>query len=208
MNVEQAYDQWSGQYDTNVNRTRDMEAMSLRETLADRYLGNCLEIGCGTGKNTAWLVKHAVHVHAIDLSSEMMAIARQKVDVGNVTFSKTDILQEQHFETGPYDLVVCSLVLEHIQDLGSLFRKILALMNPGAILYISELHPFKQYLGSKARFQTDQGQKVVTCFNHHVSEFLSEAAGAGLQFITLKEYFDGDEPDAPPRLLTLLFRKP
>ena len=30
MNTEQAYDQWAGQYDTNRNRTRDLEAVALR----------------------------------------------------------------------------------------------------------------------------------------------------------------------------------
>ena len=35
MNVQKAYDSWSAQYDTNLNKTRDMEALALQETLAD-----------------------------------------------------------------------------------------------------------------------------------------------------------------------------
>ena len=50
MDVEKAYNLWADQYDTNHNKTRDLEAISLRETLADLKFDNCLEIGCGTGK--------------------------------------------------------------------------------------------------------------------------------------------------------------
>jgi len=51
MNVEQAYDNWAAQYDSNHNKTRDLEAMELRETLAHVPNAACLEIGCGTGNS-------------------------------------------------------------------------------------------------------------------------------------------------------------
>lgn len=50
--VQQAYNSWAQQYDSNENKTRDLEARSLRETLAPLTFEHCLEIGCGTGKNT------------------------------------------------------------------------------------------------------------------------------------------------------------
>lgn len=52
MNVQQAYNIWADQYDTNQNKTRDLEGIALREILQDIHFENCLEIGCGTGKNT------------------------------------------------------------------------------------------------------------------------------------------------------------
>jgi len=52
MDVRNAYNIWAGQYDTNKNRTRDLEAVSLQQTLSDIQFDRCLEIGCGTGKNT------------------------------------------------------------------------------------------------------------------------------------------------------------
>ncbi len=79
MNVQQSYDSWSSQYDTNKNKTRDLEALSLRTTLLNIPFDSCLEIGCGTGKNTEWLVTRAGHITAVDLSEGMLAIARSKV---------------------------------------------------------------------------------------------------------------------------------
>jgi len=72
MNTRQAYNTWASQYDTNENKTRDVEAKALREILANIPFENCLEIGCGTGKNTEWLIQKAEHITAVDLSDEML----------------------------------------------------------------------------------------------------------------------------------------
>lgn len=42
MNVKLAYNFWTDQYDTNENKTRDLETIVLRETLADIEFVSCL----------------------------------------------------------------------------------------------------------------------------------------------------------------------
>ncbi len=79
MNTQQAYNSWSEQYDTNENKTRDLEAISLREHINGQEFEHCLEIGCGTGKNTAWLITQSKKVLAVDLSEEMLSKAKQKI---------------------------------------------------------------------------------------------------------------------------------
>ena len=59
MDTRQAYNLWSKQYDENINKTRDLEARAFRETLESYDFKYCLEIGCGTGKNTEWLLQKA-----------------------------------------------------------------------------------------------------------------------------------------------------
>lgn len=204
MNIREAYDDWSEQYDSNRNRTRDLEGSALRALMDSPTLGRVLEIGCGTGKNTEWLAERADRITAVDLSEGMLAKARTKVTASTVTFVQSDILQPWSFAEGPYDLVTFSLVLEHIEDLGSILRKTAEVLAPDGCVYIGELHPFKQYLGTKARFGNAQGTQVVPCFEHHVSEFVAAAHGAGLRVHNLREFFDADEPGAPPRVLTLL----
>ena len=54
-------------------------ALSLRETLAGQRFNRILEIGCGTGKNTAWLQGIGGEITAVDLSEGMLAEARRKV---------------------------------------------------------------------------------------------------------------------------------
>lgn len=53
VDVESAYRVWSQSYDVDDNRTRDLDFTILRTyglATADRDI---LELGCGTGKNTA-----------------------------------------------------------------------------------------------------------------------------------------------------------
>ncbi|ARS34019.1 class I SAM-dependent methyltransferase [Pontibacter actiniarum] len=207
MSIQQAYNSWASQYDTNKNRTRDLEAVALRATLAGIGFESCLEVGCGTGKNTEWLVRKAQHVTGVDLSEEMLERAKKKVNSNKATFVQADITQGWSFATQPYDLVSFSLVLEHIADLEHIFRKTAAVLRHGGHVYIGELHPFKQYSGTKARFDTEQGRQEVACYTHHVSDFVQAAKQHGLKLIDLNEYFDDNDRTSIPRILTLLLQR-
>jgi len=207
VNTETAYNKWAVQYDSHENKTRDLEAVALRELLSGIPFSSCLELGCGTGKNTEWLVKKAAHVTAVDLSEEMMARAREKVPDGNVQFVQADLLEEWRFDNRFYDLVVFSLVLEHIEDITTMIRRAAEVTAPGGHIYIGELHPFKQYTGSKARFETEEGLQVVDCYIHHISDFTCAAADNRLAIVLLKEYFDEGDRNGIPRILGLLLKK-
>ena len=206
MSVQKAYDSWSDQYDSNINKTRDLEATALRETLANIEFDSCLEIGCGTGKNTAWLLTKAKSITAVDLSIEMLAKAKQKINSEQVHFIQADILQDWNFVSTKYNLVSFSLVLEHIEDLEPIFNKVSKIIAAGGYVYIGELHPFKQYSGSKARFNTDEGEQIVSCFNHNISDFIKAAKQFGFGLVNMDEYFDEDDRNSIPRILTILLR--
>ena len=207
MSVKEAYNEWASQYDTNINLTRDLEGDALREILQNIPVENCLEIGCGTGKNTVWLAEHAKKLTAADFSESMLTKAKQKVDAAHVNFVQADINGEWPFEKNTYDLVCFSLVLEHIEDLDHIFGQVANVITTGGYIYIGELHPFKQYSGSKARFETDEGSKSPACFTHHVSDFIKAAKKFGFRLSDADEYFDNDTAGEIPRILTLLFQK-
>ena len=207
MDTRQAYNSWASQYDTNDNKTRDLEAQALRITLSNIRFGNCLEIGCGTGKNTSWLIEKANSITAVDLSEEMLAKAKDKIGSAKVDFKQADITSAWSFADGPYDLVTFSLVLEHIYDLDHIFREASKQLRPGGYVYIGELHPFKQYSGSKARFDTEDGVQVVECFNHNISDFVQTAKKYGLNPIDINEFFDNDDRSSLPRILMILLEK-
>lgn len=207
MNVKKAYNNWANQYDTNKNKTRDLEAIALRESLNSILFDTCLEIGCGTGKNTKWLVSKSKNIIAIDLSKEMLKKAKEKITSNNVQFIQADILKNWDFVTKPVELICFSLVLEHIENLDLIFKKVANSIAKGGYVYIGELHPFKQYAGTKARFETEEGIQIVTCFNHHVSDFTNSAIKYGFDILKIDEYFDDANTETIPRILTLLLKK-
>ena len=207
MEVGKAYNSWAARYDSNENKTRDLEAIALKKILVDKKFKHCLEVGCGTGKNTAWLINICDQITAIDLSEGMLAIAKEKLNSAKVNFSIVDITKDWDFAKPPYDLVTFSLMLEHIEDLDAIFEKLSHVTIAGSYVYIGELHPFKQYNGSKARFETESGTQVVTCFNHHVSDYTNAAKTFGFKLIHLDEQFDDQDRNQIPRILNLLFVK-
>jgi ubiquinone/menaquinone biosynthesis C-methylase UbiE len=207
MSVQAAYKKWSEVYDTNENKTRDLEGVSVIETLTDIHFDTCLEIGCGTGKNTVWLASKAKQITAVDLTQEMIEKAKLKVQVQNVNFVTADILQNWSFANQQYDLATFSLVLEHIENLDAIFQKLKNVIKVNGYVYISELHPFKQYAGSKARFDTGAGEQILECYNHNLSDFTNNSAKHGFNIVLVKEYFDDNNKSNIPRLLTLLLQK-
>ena len=207
MDVQQAYNLWAAQYDTNMNRTRDLEGLAMRSVLADLAFSSCLEIGCGTGKNTKWLAGQAQKITAVDFAAEMLDRARAKITDPRVSFVQADITQNWTFCQSTYDLVTFSLVLEHIEKLEPVFAAAARCLNKGGFVYVGELHPYKQYNGSKARFDTEAGTQELTCFTHHISDFVQAAQKCGLALAGLNEFFDEDYANGIPRILTLLLKK-
>lgn len=207
MDIQKAYNIWSEQYDTNENKTRDLEAGAIRKTLAEIQFSSCLEIGCGTGKNTAWLVTKAKQVTSVDFSEEMLAKAKEKIISDKVNFIQADITEKWKFTNQKFDIITFSLVLEHIENLDHIFSETAKVISAGGYIYIGELHPFKQYSGSKARFESEQGTQVLTCFNHHVSDFVQSAKKYGFDIADINEHFDDDDRNNIPRVLTIFLKK-
>lgn len=208
MDVQKGYNLWSESYDTDQNKTRDLEGVTLQSLLAGKRFGRTLEIGCGTGKNTSWLQHISDQIVAVDFSEKMLSKARQKISSPHVFFVQADIRQPWDFVEEPFDLVTFSLVLEHLEELAPPFQKAEQVLCPQGILYIGELHPFKQYGGTKARFSHENERTELPAFVHHVSDFIHAAQSFGLSLERMVEAFDEDPSNEIPRILSLVFKKP
>ena len=207
MNNQEAYNAWADNYDTVHNKTRDLEAIALRQSIQSQELLNILEAGCGTGKNTEWLQRKAENLICTDFSEEMLNKAKEKIKGKNVTFQQLDLRNEWDFSESYFNLIVCSLVLEHIENIDFIFQQAHKVLKTGGQFYIGELHPFKQYHGSKAKFDTEKGIFELECFVHHISDFFRAASKHNLECIDLKEWFDEDDRTSVPRILSMVFRK-
>ena len=204
MNNQQAYNVWAENYDTVENKTRDLEAKALRESVLPAKLLDILEIGCGTGKNTEYLLTKAKKLVGADFSAEMLAQAKEKIKAENVEFRQFDLRETWDFAENQFDLITCSLALEHIENIDFVFGQARKVLRANGLFYIGELHPFKQYQGSKARFETGSGVFELECFVHHISEFFEVAVKNNFQIVELKEWFDNDDKTQIPRLLTII----
>ncbi len=207
MSIQNAYNDWSASYDTDENLTRDLDQEVLQKMLASLHFNSILEIGCGTGKNTAFLSQIGGHVHALDFSQGMIEKAKKKVRVENVTFSMTNLAKRWPSEAEAHDLIVCSLVLEHIEDLTFIFSEAFRVLKKRGKFLINELHPFRQYDGKKARFSRGEKVTEIPAFVHHISDFTNAASNHGLTLVNIDEWWHEADQNKPPRLISFLFEK-
>ncbi|PYS25466.1 MAG: SAM-dependent methyltransferase [Acidobacteria bacterium] len=207
MLVNEAYKNWSATYDSDRNLTRDLDQQVTRRTFETQRFKSILEIGCGTGKNTAFLASIANKMLALDFSEQMIEKAKHKSSTDNVTFRVADITDPWLVADRSIDLVTCNLVLEHVEDLGFVFGEAARVLIEGGNLFVSELHPFRQYQGVVARFERNNERIEIPAFVHHISDFLNAAAGNNLALSSMKEMWHAEDENKPPRLISFLFGK-
>ena len=207
MSIEKAYNIWASQYDSNLNLTRDLDKKCTIETLKNLDFKNVLELGCGTGKNTEWLLKKAERIIGIDFSQEMLHKAKAKIVDKRVLFKKADLSKDWEIENNFVDLITVSLTLEHIKNIDPIFSQANLKLKKNGLFFISELHPFKQYSGSKAKYETENGIKELEVYIHHISEYIDTAKNNGFKLIELKEWFDESSENEIPRLISFVFKK-
>jgi ubiquinone/menaquinone biosynthesis C-methylase UbiE len=97
-----------------------------------------LEIGCGIGEFSRLLAKRFDKVIAIDLSPNMIEVAKQhSQDFDNIDFQVADILQWQ-FPLDKFDAIASIATFHHL-PLTQLLPKLKAILNPGGKLVILDL---------------------------------------------------------------------
>ncbi|HMC55549.1 MAG TPA: class I SAM-dependent methyltransferase [Gemmatimonadaceae bacterium] len=209
--IAKAYDQWSATYDADKNTTRDLDAAVLRRTPLALEGKDVLELGCGTGKNTAYLASTAKTVYALDFSEGMIARAHERLTTSNVRFIRHDVRDLWPLEASSVDLVVGNLILEHVHDLAPVYFEAARVLRTGGQFFICELHPYRQLLGAQAQFvDPGSGETIkVTAHNHTIAEYVNGGVEAGFLVRALNEWTEETAPpEAPPRLISLLFELP
>ncbi len=206
MKVEQAYTQWAATYDGDRNLTRDLDATVTQTVLAGLPpAALVVELGCGTGKNTAWLSARHSRVLALDFSAGMLRQAQARLRAGPARLVLADLTRPWPCAAGCAGLVVGNLVLEHMADLAGVFAEARRVLAPAGRLFLSELHPFKQYQGKRAVFEAGGQAVEIPAFVHHISDYLAAAERAGLRLERLNEWWHAEDHRKPPRLISFLF---
>lgn len=207
MTFGDAYTRWATTYDTDRNRTRDLDRMTTEVLLGDNYYDKVLELGCGTGKNTGFLVRVSRALLAIDFSVGMLEQAKVKVRSNTVLFIVADLAKSWPCQRNAFELIVCNLVLEHIEDLDAVFSQAFQALREGGLFLISELHPFRQYEGAQAVFEIENETIRIPAFVHHLSDFTNSAIQNGFSIRLMKESWHHEDEGKSPRLVSFMFEK-
>ena len=207
MNIQDAYTRWSDTYDSDRNLTRDLDHRATQDALTGLRFQNIMELGCGTGKNTAFLTQLGKQILALDFSPGMLRQAKSKIKSDRVFFVVADLTKPWPCRDKAFELIVCNLVLEHIEDLDAVFAQVSRSLTTGGQFFLSELHPSRQYKGTKANFRTEDEAIEIHAFVHHLSDFTESARAHGLSMKMMREWWHEEDENKLPRLVSFLFEK-
>ena len=99
---------------------------------------NALEIGCGTGAFARQLAERSQRVVALDLSPEMIRVARSRSNkFDNLEFQLADAMT-WNFPQSHFDFICSIATLHHLQQ-RELFVKIKDALKPGGVLAVLDL---------------------------------------------------------------------
>ena len=95
-----------------------------------------LEIGCGTGYFTRELTRRGADIVAIDVSPDLLEIAKAKYSAPNVRYEIQNAYALTYADA-MFDSVVGSSILHHL-EIEEALREIYRVLNPGGTIYFTE----------------------------------------------------------------------
>ena len=131
---------------------------------------NVLEIGCGTGSLARRLAERAQNVLALDLSSEMIRVARSySAGFQNLQFLQADAMSWD-FPASHFDCIVTVATLHHLQ-LREVLTKVKESINPGGVLIVVDL------------FETERRLLTPAGLKDNLLNFAAMGVSCGLRLI-------------------------
>ncbi|SHK74186.1 class I SAM-dependent methyltransferase [Desulforamulus aeronauticus] len=160
-----------------------------------------LDLGCGPGNVAKYLFEsnQGFTVVGIDLSEEMIKLARQNVPHDSVMFKVGDI-RELEMEENKYDAVVASFCIVHLDndETINLLKKVVQMLKKNGMLYLSCME------GKKSGFETTSfSNGGYIYFNYYSEEFLGQILQeSGLKILQLLRQ---DYPEEDGSITTDMF---
>lgn len=200
LSTAQAYDLWSPVYDTDGNFLQALDTIEMK-TLLPRMLAlleasskprpwKLVDLGCGTGRNTAALLDvDRVSVVGIDVSPGMLQVARQRLQRGDgdekLRLEVFDMLRQADPPdcAKHADAVVSTLVLEHIPA-DTFFHHVARILKPGGFLLLTNMHSEMGGLSQAGFTDPSSGEKIrPTSYAHTLAEVEAAATKNGLHVV-------------------------
>jgi SAM-dependent methyltransferase len=185
VDVRTGYREWLPTYEDTVQDAMDIAL--LDELSSVEWGGRAADLGCGTGRTAAWLRAHGVEaIDGLDLVPEMLAVAHER---GLHDSLREGDVAATGLESGAYDLVVASLVDEHLEALEPLYREAFRLARPGGAFVLVGFHPhFIMASGMPTHFTDASGEPLaITTHVHLLSDHVAAGLGAGCALAEMRE---------------------
>ncbi|MEI9918797.1 MAG: class I SAM-dependent methyltransferase [Bacteroidota bacterium] len=163
------YNKWAITYHTEDNPIKNLSDEFIKKELPGLNGKTVLDAGCGTGKLCLLAVAQgATRVKGIDLSPKM--IEEAKKNCPQAEFERGDL---SNIELQKFDVVICGLVLGHIDILEPVLSKLVKSLNPDGHIILTDFHPYQTEMKAKRTFKHDGKTFEVSHSLHTLDEYFS-----------------------------------
>jgi ubiquinone/menaquinone biosynthesis C-methylase UbiE len=130
LKEESAVKKWHARHAKNYKSSEDYRMQTVKKYLHQE--SKVLDMGCGTGDNTAQIRKLVKEVWGVDFCTEMIDEAYERYDHGNVHFAVAN-LKKLPFLNETFDVVYCFSTLYYIKDKQKVFQEVKRVLKPGGV---------------------------------------------------------------------------
>src|SRR6478609_19517 len=190
----EGYNLWAASYHQESNPIKNLSDSLIEKLLPDLQDKRFMDAGCGTGKFCIVAKeKNASHIFGLDLSPAMIDVARENCK--SAEFQCGDLASAVIKEKS-YDVIICALVLGHLEHLEPALDKLLKALKTGATIIITDFHPYLTLSHAKRTFTDKQtGQNFeVHHYLHLFQEYFEYFAKYGVVVDTLEEPLFKESP--------------
>ncbi|MFD7504850.1 class I SAM-dependent DNA methyltransferase [Streptomyces sp. NPDC059850] len=188
VDVATGYGQWVETYEQTVEDVMDLALLDDLTEPRWPSVRRAADLGCGTGRTAAWLRRNGVAatIDGVDLTPEMLARARARGAHDRLT--EGDV-RATGLDAGAYDLVIASLIDEHLPELRPFYDEAWRIAEPGAACVVVAFHPhFIMTTGMPTHFTSDTGESVaISTHVHLLSDHITAGLGAGWTLAEMRE---------------------
>ena len=103
---------------------------------------SAMEYGAGTGILSLILKDYLKEILLLDNSAEMIKQSEEKIKVSKSKNLRAKFFDLEHsdLEGEKFDLIFTQMVLHHVADIGSIFKRFRKLLSPGGYIAIADLY--------------------------------------------------------------------
>jgi SAM-dependent methyltransferase len=188
MSVREGYAEWSKQYDGEPNPLIALEEPLVLELIGDVAGLDVLDAACGTGRYAIPLAQAGARVAGIDLSEEMLDLARRKAaDSGLSLDLRVGDVRALPLPDASFDLAVCALALCHLPDLNLAAQELARVLRPGGRVVISDFHPLCLLIGWRTCFDRPEARYWIENRLNLTEQYVGALLTSGFALTDLRE---------------------
>lgn len=186
IDVRGGYDRWSTIYDERPSALVVLDRRYTLDHLNPRPGERILDTGCGTGAHVESIQAAGAQPTGIDVSLGMLAAARARSR--GLVLVEADLNRLLPLSEGAFDAVLCSLVSEHLIDLGTFFGSVFKALRVGGRLVFSAFHPEMAAAGVEAHFELEGTEYRLGAELYTLDDYLAGISTAGFDAVRQCEY--------------------